>query len=124
MVILMVILVVIVVVVVVTAFVVVVGRLFIVVMFCVCVFRELAHQIAEQFRVLGNPIGLRDLVITGGRGVSSLISCYFMLGIIYVFMSFYCHRCCQSCIIWLRLNLSMLILSCGLLSCLVMILYS
>jgi len=31
--------------------------------------RELAHQIAEQFRVLGKPIGLRDLVITGGRGV-------------------------------------------------------
>jgi len=34
-----------------------------------CVCRELAHQIAEQFRVLGKPIGLRDLVITGGRGL-------------------------------------------------------
>jgi len=32
-------------------------------------YRELAHQIAEQFRVLGKPIGLRDLVITGGRGI-------------------------------------------------------
>jgi ATP-dependent RNA helicase DDX49/DBP8 len=29
--------------------------------------RELAHQIAEQFRVLGKPIGLKELVITGGR---------------------------------------------------------
>jgi len=39
----------------------------IIAVFCIC--RELAHQIAEQFRVLGKPIGLRDLVITGGRGV-------------------------------------------------------
>jgi len=38
-----------------------------------CVYRELAHQIAEQFRVLGKPIGLRDLVITGGRGLRVIV---------------------------------------------------
>jgi superfamily II DNA/RNA helicase len=30
--------------------------------------RELAFQIAEQFTVLGKPIGLKAIVITGGRG--------------------------------------------------------
>ena len=30
--------------------------------------RELAFQIADQFRVLGKPIGLRDAVIVGGMG--------------------------------------------------------
>ncbi|XP_032992410.1 probable ATP-dependent RNA helicase DDX49 [Lacerta agilis] len=28
--------------------------------------RELAHQIAEQFRVLGKPLGLKDCIIVGG----------------------------------------------------------
>uniref|UniRef100_A0A8C7IJ27 RNA helicase n=2 Tax=Oncorhynchus TaxID=8016 RepID=A0A8C7IJ27_ONCKI len=30
--------------------------------------RELAYQIAEQFRVLGKPMGLRDCIIVGGMG--------------------------------------------------------
>lgn len=30
--------------------------------------RELAYQIADQFRVLGKPIGLKDAVIIGGMG--------------------------------------------------------
>ena len=30
--------------------------------------RELAFQSAEQFQVLGKPIGLKVVVITGGRG--------------------------------------------------------
>lgn len=29
--------------------------------------RELAYQIADQFRVIGKPIGLRDCVIVGGK---------------------------------------------------------
>uniref|UniRef100_A0A667Z2V0 RNA helicase n=1 Tax=Myripristis murdjan TaxID=586833 RepID=A0A667Z2V0_9TELE len=32
--------------------------------------RELAYQIAEQFRVLGKPLGLRDCIIVGGMGNS------------------------------------------------------
>ena len=32
-------------------------------------FRELAFQIAEQFNVLGKPIGVRVSVITGGLGM-------------------------------------------------------
>ncbi|KAI8478681.1 putative ATP-dependent RNA helicase ddx49 [Branchiostoma belcheri] len=31
--------------------------------------RELAFQIADQFRVLGKPLGVRDAVITGGMGM-------------------------------------------------------
>lgn len=30
--------------------------------------RELAYQIAEQFRVLGKPLGLRDCIVVGGMG--------------------------------------------------------
>lgn len=30
--------------------------------------RELAYQIAEQFRVLGKPLGLKDCIIVGGMG--------------------------------------------------------
>ena len=30
--------------------------------------RELAHQIADQFRVFGRHIGLKDAVIVGGVG--------------------------------------------------------
>lgn len=30
--------------------------------------RELAYQIAEQFRVLGKPLGVRDCIIVGGMG--------------------------------------------------------
>ncbi|NXR87550.1 DDX49 helicase, partial [Hypocryptadius cinnamomeus] len=33
--------------------------------------RELAYQIAEQFRVLGKPLGLKDCVVVGGLGVPS-----------------------------------------------------
>ena len=29
--------------------------------------RELAYQIADQFRVIGKPIGVRDVVVVGGR---------------------------------------------------------
>ena len=29
--------------------------------------RELAFQIADQFRAIGKPIGLRDVVVVGGR---------------------------------------------------------
>uniref|UniRef100_A0A665TLX8 RNA helicase n=1 Tax=Echeneis naucrates TaxID=173247 RepID=A0A665TLX8_ECHNA len=32
--------------------------------------RELAYQIAEQFRVLGKPLGLRECIIVGGMGNS------------------------------------------------------
>lgn len=32
------------------------------------VYRELAYQIAEQFRVLGKPLGLKDCIIVGGMG--------------------------------------------------------
>lgn len=35
--------------------------------------RELAYQIAEQFRVLGKPLGLRDCIIVGGMGKWQLI---------------------------------------------------
>lgn len=31
--------------------------------------RELAYQIADQFRVFGSHIGLRDVVVVGGTGV-------------------------------------------------------
>lgn len=31
--------------------------------------RELAYQIADQFRVFGKPLGLKDCVITGGMGI-------------------------------------------------------
>lgn len=34
--------------------------------------RELAYQIAEQFRVLGKPLGLRDCIIVGGMGKNGL----------------------------------------------------
>ena len=30
--------------------------------------RELAYQIADQFRIIGKPINLKDCVITGGLG--------------------------------------------------------
>lgn len=30
--------------------------------------RELAYQIAEQFRALGKPLGLKDCIIVGGMG--------------------------------------------------------
>uniref|UniRef100_A0A8C5BM51 RNA helicase n=1 Tax=Gadus morhua TaxID=8049 RepID=A0A8C5BM51_GADMO len=30
--------------------------------------RELAYQIAEQFRVIGKPLGLRDCIVVGGMG--------------------------------------------------------
>uniref|UniRef100_A0A7N8XBK6 RNA helicase n=1 Tax=Mastacembelus armatus TaxID=205130 RepID=A0A7N8XBK6_9TELE len=33
--------------------------------------RELAYQIAEQFRVLGKPLGLRDCIIVGGMDMVS-----------------------------------------------------
>lgn len=35
--------------------------------------RELAYQIAEQFRVLGKPLGLRDCIIVGGMGKALVI---------------------------------------------------
>lgn len=31
-------------------------------------YRELAFQIGEQFRALGGPMGLRDVVVVGGVG--------------------------------------------------------
>lgn len=31
-------------------------------------FRELAYQIAEQFRVLGKPLGLKECIVVGGMG--------------------------------------------------------
>lgn len=34
--------------------------------------RELAYQIAEQFRVLGKPLGLRDCIVVGGMGENIL----------------------------------------------------
>jgi superfamily II DNA/RNA helicase len=36
--------------------------------------RELAYQIADQFRVFGKPLGLKDCVITGGMGEWNIIS--------------------------------------------------
>lgn len=37
--------------------------------FKLCIFdRELAYQIADQFRVFGKHIGLKDAVIVGGIG--------------------------------------------------------
>lgn len=35
--------------------------------------RELAYQIAEQFRVLGKPLGLRDCIIVGGMGKTKML---------------------------------------------------
>src|SRR4051794_3616005 len=35
--------------------------------------RELAYQIADQFRVIGKPIGLRDCVVVGGKEIDFLI---------------------------------------------------
>ena len=32
------------------------------------IYRELAYQIAEQFRVFGSHIGLKDVVVVGGIG--------------------------------------------------------
>ncbi len=40
----------------------------------VCDVRELAYQIADQFRVFGSHIGLRDVVIVGGTGKLSIYS--------------------------------------------------
>lgn len=34
--------------------------------------RELAYQIAEQFRVLGKPLGLRDCIVVGGMGETAV----------------------------------------------------
>lgn len=34
--------------------------------------RELAYQIADQFRVFGKPVGLKDAVIVGGIGAQVL----------------------------------------------------
>lgn len=31
-------------------------------------YRELAYQIAEQFRVFGKPLGLKDCIVVGGMG--------------------------------------------------------
>jgi superfamily II DNA/RNA helicase len=39
--------------------------------------RELAYQIADQFRVFGKPLGLKDCVITGGMGKSMIILFFF-----------------------------------------------
>ena len=36
--------------------------------YLVSTFRELAYQIADQFRVFGRHIGLKDAVIVGGIG--------------------------------------------------------
>ena len=36
--------------------------------YLVLTFRELAYQIADQFRVFGRHIGLKDTVIVGGIG--------------------------------------------------------
>lgn len=38
--------------------------------------RELAYQIADQFRVIGKPIGLRDCVIVGGKHSGFVFSEY------------------------------------------------
>ena len=40
-------------------------------MFIFC--RELAFQISEQFGILGKPIGLKVVVITGGRGKKNIL---------------------------------------------------
>ena len=45
-------------------------------------FRELAFQISEQFQVLGKPIGLKQVVITGGRGEA--IICVFFVFFLFV----------------------------------------
>lgn len=37
--------------------------------------RELAYQIAEQFRALGKPLGLRDCIIVGGMGMAESVFC-------------------------------------------------
>ena len=44
-------------------------------------YRELAFQIADQFRVFGKQIGIKDAVIVGGLGKSTY-TC--------VYMSMYC----------------------------------
>lgn len=33
-----------------------------------CIYRELAYQISEQFRVFGKHIAMKDAVIVGGIG--------------------------------------------------------
>jgi ATP-dependent RNA helicase DDX49/DBP8 len=38
--------------------------------------RELAYQIADQFRILGKPINIKDCVITGGMGNIKLEKTY------------------------------------------------
>lgn len=38
-------------------------------MWCFSCCRELAYQIADQFRVFGGHIGLKDAVVIGGIGV-------------------------------------------------------
>ena len=35
-------------------------------------YRELAYQIADQFRIVGKPINIKDCVVTGGMGESSI----------------------------------------------------
>ena len=42
--------------------------------------RELAYQIADQFRVFGKHIGLRDTVIVGGIGKLILVIAEFHTG--------------------------------------------
>jgi ATP-dependent RNA helicase DDX49/DBP8 len=44
---------------------------------CFSLIRELAYQIADQFRVFGKPLGLKDCVITGGMGKSIMISLFY-----------------------------------------------
>ena len=52
-------------------------------------FRELAYQIADQFRVFGKHIGLKDTVIVGGIGKLMLyVACSYAVHI-------YCNlECC------------------------------
>ena len=41
----------------------------------VTVCRELAFQIADQFRAFGRPIGLKDAVVVGGLGSHDMHAC-------------------------------------------------
>lgn len=42
---------------------------------CVCVCRELAFQIADQFQAFGKGVNVRDVVIVGGMGMPLSLTC-------------------------------------------------
>lgn len=57
-----------------------------------CRSRELAYQIAEQFRAFGKPLGLKDCIIVGGMGKTGMQN--ICLSVLYICKMLYLVCCC------------------------------